>query len=266
MSVTPGISFLIRARNEQDILGECLDSLRQVWVPHEIILVLHRCTDASADIAHAAAAANPHLRVFSTDIQVSRPGFENLVTDVESPHGLTAFQNERLANQARHAWRFTWGADFVMTPEIAQWLNARYWGAPPLASTVVFSAVDDDGVTNVERYLHSHHFRFVKSWFWEDHYASGEIHQQLSGLRIPHRSSLHRPKAYWSDTPWFFDDDSDEAALLRTRYTALVDLVGPEPAGFAQASNPAAWPVIHACFSRRAEIEALGIEPLREVL
>jgi glycosyltransferase involved in cell wall biosynthesis len=53
MSTCVSISVVIAARNEEDVLGRCLDALRQTGRPEEleIVVVCNGCTDRTADVA-----------------------------------------------------------------------------------------------------------------------------------------------------------------------------------------------------------------------
>ena len=50
-----GISFIIKVRNEETTLEQCIRSLFPLTVPHEIIVILHCCTDRSKEIAETLA-------------------------------------------------------------------------------------------------------------------------------------------------------------------------------------------------------------------
>ena len=67
---SPGISFVVRARNEEATLPAGLQSLQKFTFPHEIIVVLHRCNDKSFEIARSF----PNTKVFEFDRPISRAG------------------------------------------------------------------------------------------------------------------------------------------------------------------------------------------------
>jgi glycosyltransferase involved in cell wall biosynthesis len=57
---TPKFSIIIPARNEERMIGQCLESIRTAAAGYadqvETIVVLNRCTDGTAEIAHAYGA------------------------------------------------------------------------------------------------------------------------------------------------------------------------------------------------------------------
>jgi glycosyltransferase involved in cell wall biosynthesis len=89
-----GISFIIRARNEEATLEESIRSLLEVTVPKEIIVILHLCTDSSQAIATRLASENSCIRVYTYDVEISRAGYETLATDTNSPHSLMTYYNK----------------------------------------------------------------------------------------------------------------------------------------------------------------------------
>jgi 1,2-diacylglycerol 3-beta-glucosyltransferase len=65
----PRVSVIVAARNEEDRIGACLESLLSLRYPRnllEIIIVDDRSTDATATIVRQHAAHNPHLRLVSS--------------------------------------------------------------------------------------------------------------------------------------------------------------------------------------------------------
>ena len=76
----PGISFILRARNEEAYLTQSLTSLLSLTIPHEIVIILHKCTDQSKDIALDAQAKGGQIRIYETDHSLSKAGYETLAT------------------------------------------------------------------------------------------------------------------------------------------------------------------------------------------
>lgn len=253
-----GISFLVRARNEEDLLGDCLESLSAVRVPYEVVVLLDRCTDGSERVAQVHARANPRIRIEKSSLPISRAGYETLCTDSRSPHSIVYVWNH-LFHSGRFSWRFQWDADFVMGADLTDWINDRTFVPSVHPYAVRFYATDNDGISNGQEYLTSHHFWFDKYWFWEKKHCLVDPIFEDTGLEIAHRTTLAAPKDYWSERPWFEESSDPEAALLRQRYETIVELCGPEPHGCARGSNPEAIPVIQRCMSLEKEIEAAGI-------
>ena len=108
-----GISFIVRIRNEEKVLARSIRSLVSLTIPHEIILILHQCTDKSPEIAATLATENPHVRILTYNHTVSRAGYETLATDASSDHSFVRYSNW-CREQARHPWMFRWDADFVI--------------------------------------------------------------------------------------------------------------------------------------------------------
>lgn len=261
MGYASGISFLVRARDEEDTLGDCLESLSAVQVPYEVRVLLDRCTDGSEQVAQVHARANPRIRIEKSDLPISRAGYETLCTDARSPHSIVYVWN-KLFHDARFSWRFQWDADFVMSDDLAEWINDRTFVPSESPYSIRFYATDLDGISNGQEYLTSHHFWFDKYWFWEQKcFSVGPLFED-TGLEIDHRSTLAAPKGYWSEPPWFESSPLTEAVVLRQRYETLVELCGPEPHGCAQGSNPESIPVIQRCLALENEIEEAGIRPV----
>ena len=121
-----GISFIVRIRNEEATLTRSVRSLISLTIPHEIVLILHRCTDRSPSIAFGLAKENPHVRIVTYDHVVSRAGYETLVTDAKSDHSFVQYSNW-CAEQAQYPWMFRWDADFVMTRPLLDYINLQEW-------------------------------------------------------------------------------------------------------------------------------------------
>ena len=244
-----GISFLVRIRNEEATLARSIRSLVCVTVPHEIILILHRCTDNSATIATTLAAENPHVRIVTYEHTVSRAGYETLVTDKESDHSFVRYSNW-CAEQTRYPWIFRWDADFVMMPALLGFINQQGW--TPQSLRIGLTAKNGTH-ENQEYYLYPSSARNKKHVFWE----MGEFTGDVPGLHLErefhviHLSELSDLKSYWREPPWFETDDSPEALIVRDRYRKLVDEFGPEPPGMARASNPACDALFMAIVSAR---------------
>ena len=116
---SPGISFVVRARNEEATLPASLQSLQNFTFPHEVIVVLHRCNDRSLEIARSF----PNTKVFEFDRPISRAGFETLITPVTSPHSIMSYC-EWAFSKGTHLWTFKWDADFIATPELVEFLGS----------------------------------------------------------------------------------------------------------------------------------------------
>ena len=118
-----GISFIVRARNEEATLEACLRSLKGLTIPYEIVLVLHMTTDNSRQIAKRLVEEGMPICIFHYDEPLSRAGYENLATDMESQHSMRTFSKWSF-EKAMCPWKFRWDADFIASPELIAKLNA----------------------------------------------------------------------------------------------------------------------------------------------
>ncbi len=60
----------IPVKNEEGRIAACLDALARQTVPiNKILLLLNNCTDGTAAVAHAAAAADPALRIMQVELE-----------------------------------------------------------------------------------------------------------------------------------------------------------------------------------------------------
>ena len=231
-----GISFIVRIRNEEATLARSIRSLISLTIPHEIVLILHRCTDKSADIAASLASENPHVRILTYDHAVSRAGYETLATDATSDHSFVRYSNW-CAEQARYSWMFRWDADFVMTHPLVDYINMQVWDPKNLR---IGLTAKNGTHENQEYYLHQSNVRNTKHVFWEMSGFPGDtvsFHLETI-MYVIHLSELSNLKPYWREPAWFETDHSPEALQVKERYDKLVAEFGPEPPGMARASNP----------------------------
>ena len=257
-----GISFIVRARNEERTLEACLRSLKALTIPYEIVLVLHMTSDRSKEIADALVKEGMPLVVFRYDKPLSRAGYETLVTDMESPHSMRTFSKWSF-DKAMCPWKFRWDADFIASPELIAKLNSREWVAPTNTTRIRIPAVSVDA-RNEECYLFAGEYEYRKYIFWEYTEFIGQLgYEHWTDATIEHASDLKEKKPYWSAEPWFLSDTSEEAQTLRTRYAALVAICGPEPHAQARASNPESDPVFFKVQQNEALLERIGISLTR---
>ena len=226
-----GISFIIRARNEPT-LEESIRSLLALTFPHEIIVILHRCTDGSADIV----AKYPQIRCFTYEHKLSRAGYELLATDKDSDHSFVAYTNFCFS-KARYRWTFKWDADFIASPGLISFLNTKTWTAE---NTIYRIAAKNSTPSNIEGYLSDCTQFYVKWVFWELPFYTWD-HREITldpSIYIDHCSELCVLKDYWKEEAWFNEASQDqEASQVRERIRRLTADFGPEPVGLARGSN-----------------------------
>lgn len=246
-----GISFIVRVRNEEETLEQSLQSLQGLTIPHEIIVILHRCTDRSKEIA-----SQFQVRIIEYEIPLSRAGLETMATDEDSVHSIVHY-NRWCFSHAQYVWIFRWDADFIATPELRSYLNERSW-TKPLENTKIYLNAKSDDIDNLEGYLTSGNFKHTKYVFWEFFDTSECWFRIDSDATIQHISSLSTLKPYWTEPPWY-EAETPEAEIVRTRMESIRKLVGDEPVGQARASDPRNWDTYSKCLSLTTAFEALGI-------
>ncbi len=253
----PGISFIVRVRNEERVLGQSLQSLQALTIPHEIVVVLHRCTDGSAEIARSF----PGLRIFEFDRPISRAGFETLVTPASSPYSLISFC-DWCFSKAEYLWCFKWDADHHATPDLIELLNERSWDDPK-PTRIRIPAVSEGLQPQLEPFLFNAGREYAKHIFWEFNKSifAPDVEEEIIPASITHASRLtdEHMKSYWRERPWFERSGEAEAADLRRKYDALVRLVGPEPLGLARALNPICDEYETTVRLNEAKLDAEGI-------
>jgi glycosyltransferase involved in cell wall biosynthesis len=238
-STIPGVSFVCRVKNEEAVLEKSIMSLSGLKIPFEIIVVLNNCTDQSNAIAMKCQQSIPCIQIHKYDYQLSRAGFENLVTPVDSNHSFASYSNWCFS-KAQYQWKFKWDADFIASDELIQFFNddLHFVQNYPWATVIRLPAVNEDA-SNAEKYLFNCLESYVKYIFWEVPVFVGEgmVNVELPH-KIRHESSLKCLKTYWREKPWFYTSDELEAAELVRKYEIVVSILGAESEGSCRASNP----------------------------
>lgn len=264
-----GISFIVRIRDEEDILEESIRSLFEIHVPHEILLILHMCKDRSKEIAEKLASENPNIRVLEYLTPISRAGYETFCTNKDSPHSIMTYYTW-CYNQSIYPWKFKWDADFIASPELTEYINSCGWSENTTKShELFFIARSPEGYENTERYIVSGKFSFQKFWFWEFIEMESPILKIQTGVVFEHKSSLSCKKKYWTHTPWFLDssylsshpEHYTEAITVLNRYVKLLEICGPEPNGQARASNPDSANIFMTVQQNIERLKQAGIDP-----
>jgi len=236
-----GISFIVRVHNEENILEKSIRSLFSLTFPHEIVIILHLCTDRSLDITKQLVAENPKIRYITYDYELSRAGYENLATDSTSKHSLITYVNFCMG-QGKYIWKFKWDSDFIASPKLIDFLNSKEWKKENAMYSIL---AKNSSTNNWEGYLMGCLLTYKKHIFWEvPFYNINRVRHSLSDTQyIEHASELSDMKPYWNDKPWYQKEDSDEARLVQDRINKLTDNFGKEPIGMARASNKICNPI-----------------------
>jgi glycosyltransferase involved in cell wall biosynthesis len=228
-----GISFIVRAHNEEATLFQSVSSLFGVLLAYEVVLILNACTDNSTQIAAALQQANPAVRVFTYDPVLSRPGYETLATDEESPHSLSAYYNWSL-KQARYRWVVKWDADFVMTPTLLNYIN----NINLLETQIVrMGAVNLDGDVEYNDYMSSCLGGYKKDVFWEMPGYTWGCAKITINATIQHLSRRDELKAYWMRPGWYTQESSEEAHAVLQRVRDLEHRFGEMPVGLVRSER-----------------------------
>ena len=239
-----GISFLVKSC-EEPTLTESVTSLQRIRVPHEIILVIHHCMGApynstSMEFARTLQRENPdHIKIVEYDIQISRPGYETLVTPATAHHSLIRYHNWAL-NLTNYKWVAKWDADFIMTPALFDWIHANpsVWSR---TNEVIYLDAKNEQTVETHPYFSSCVTHYLKDVFYE--MAHQQIipethvqHRLPATIFIYHKSDYAHVKPYWLITPWFMKENSAEALSIRMRYQYVLNRYGPFP-GYARSGN-----------------------------
>jgi glycosyltransferase involved in cell wall biosynthesis len=233
-----GISFIIRVRNEEANLDQCIRSLSKLTIPYDVHVILHMCTDRSLEIAEKIQTEGFPVHIHTYDYPISRAGYEYLVTNKDSPHSMTEYTRWSISKSTR-VWTFRWDADFTASDNLIQYLNEKTWETPTVSTQYKIHYVAEDA-QDKENYLFSGNYEYSKYMFWEYIQLLGE-HQTLEFPKeayICHNSILTNKKSYWNDPSWFSVDSSEEAIELQRRYNILLHICGPEPNAQARSKCP----------------------------
>lgn len=232
-----GISFLVRVHNEERTLEKSIKSLTSLKIPHEIIIILHNCTDSSEEIAYRLQQSNSRIKIYKYNYKLSKAGYETLCTDANSVHSLSFYLNWCLS-KCKLNWKFKWDADFIISDPLMDYLNNELNN---LNNFKIRIAAINSTSKNCEFYLSDNLEKYIKYYFWElPMYKSETKSIKLpDNICIFHDSELSDMKPYWKQTPWFKEENSEEAKIVNARLEQLILQFGVEPDGMARASNPA---------------------------
>lgn len=234
----PGVSFLVKIHNEETTLETSIRSLFGLLITYEIILILHRCTDASTRIALRLQAEQPTLiRILTYNATVARPGYETLVTEAASPHSLPTYYNWA-HQQRRYLWTAKWDADFVATPALRTYLNtADVWHLP---HQLIWLGATSSTHTEYHSYFTSCLSHYRKDIFYEApvfRFDPSKHVRHMPPVHIQHLSSVSHLKDYWWDPPWFDQETSEEATIAKERYNRLIVEFGMPPVGMGRSGD-----------------------------
>lgn len=244
-----GISFVIRARNEEVTLEKCIRSLFALTIPYEIVVVLHLCTDRSKEIVEALQRENERIRIYEFDVEVSKPGYETLATDADSVHSFVRYSTWCI-KQAKRPGIFRWDADFVASEGLLTFLNGQTWERRYARYLI---ETRNSTYSHRELYLICHLTHFIKYLFWENphflQYVGSSPDDLPDDAYIDHVSEVSEVKQFWKRVPWYETEDSDEARTVKDRIARLTADFGEEPHAMARAGYKACDPIQNAILS-----------------
>jgi glycosyltransferase involved in cell wall biosynthesis len=240
---TGGISFILRARNEQNYITEALSSLESINIPYQIIAILHSCTDRTKELVQKAAKHQP-ITIYETNLSLSRAGFENLITPASNPHSLTSFYNWCFS-KGKYYFTCKFDADFRLSPALVAFINNELpIHKSPFDEPICYaiSCMLSPAIVNTEIYMFNCLLEYRKHVFWELPYFFNSAKTiTLSSEKVIWSIPPSILKPYWRQTPWFQTEDP----VLCQKFKVLTDLLGEEQTGLARASNQACnelWP------------------------
>jgi glycosyltransferase involved in cell wall biosynthesis len=230
-----GISFIVRVRNEENNIEECIRSLFNLTIPHEINIILHCCTDNTESIVKKLSEEKSNINIYKYDKKLSRAGYENLATDETSEHSFVKYSNYCFKT-GKYFWLFKWDADFIASSGLIVFLNSKSWDYENTRYTIQYKMKSS---VSAEIYLFCPFLHYTKHLFWEVIVYNSSTNYVLDdNCFIYHNSELDKVKSYWFDEPWYITEDSDEARVVKKRIEQLTQDFGKEPAGMARALNP----------------------------
>jgi hypothetical protein len=256
MSKPAGISFIVRCRNEEDNIERCITSLALLEVPHEIVVILHQCTDGSSEIVDQLKQEGGYpIRLFTYPSDVSRAGYETLITPAYSSHSIMAYSN-MCFSRAEYNHTMKWDADFTASHSLIRELNDLPLSDAPVVYNIA-AVLGANGPHNREPYLTNCLKAFGKHVFWEvPQYRSAPQYKDLDGEIWTLDNTVL--KDYWRFTPWFMQTDTYDSTL-RQQFERANRILGTEPIGMARASQPECEDIYLRAIALEHELNLEGI-------
>lgn len=253
-----GISFIVRCRNEQKYIERCITSLKKVKIPHEIVVILHNCTDNSRSIVERLKSEGYPIRIFEYHVKTSRAGLETLVTPINHSHSLMTYYNFCFS-KARYNWIMKWDADFKSTRSLLHFLNNELdiKEKDPIRYHLG-CRLGHNRTINREPYLTNALAEYYKYYFWEVP-AYMKKYSEITLNKVYIRSlSTRKIKEYWHSKPWFMERETYDDELAR-KYNQVIELLGPEPLAMARASNKASHKIFYLVGDNEDKLKKLGV-------
>lgn len=252
----PGISFVVRCHNEQDTIFDCLNSLNGITVPYEVVVFLHRCTDSSKQIVEGLKDQGFPVRIYEYDLEISRAGYETLVTAVNDPHSIMSYYNFCF-DKANYNWLVKWDADFKASGGLINFFNSLDISDKNPTSYRITAMLGDKPTS--EPYMNNCLIEYTKYFFWETpRFLSGMISKTAPDDALIHSVPVSVIKNYWYNSPWFVKPESHEQEIIN-KLRIIEERYGKEPAGFARSCNQELDGVFFAIKNDEELLKQLGI-------
>lgn len=264
----PGISFILRANNEENTIGMALESLKQLTIPYEVNVVLNSCTDDTETEVKHKMKSGQNINLFYYPFQLGKTGLENQCTPANSVHSTVWLLNWMLL-KGKYEFTFRWDADFIMTSTLAKELEQIKNNIAVYNISAIFP---NNGHKNTEPYLWSNYLypRYARYSLWHMAYfqlPSPKVYN-LQGTII-HDSPLTQIKDYWNKPPWWDSEDRPETEEMvkksREKYLKLTSLV-PECTTRGRASCPETEKLVAALYQQTGKIEIEEIVDLKDFI
>ena len=247
------LSFVMRIHNEEETLKESVQSLYKLNFPFEIVLILHRCTDNSFEIANKLkkeideAIFHVQIKIVIDNVQISRAGLETFITPSKSIHSFVNYTT-RSFSHATSLWKIKWDGDFVATDSFIHYLNEHSERFKSFIPQVIrVNAVFNNGHKQREYWGSNCLLKYGKQYFWE---IPIWTHKFVNTWEFPdhvtflHKTTLESPKDYWCKKPWFLNDNIEkESKELKNKWEEVLEKLNINdfekmPIGIARACNP----------------------------
>lgn len=251
----PGISFILRCRNEEKLLAMSIESLKDLSVPYEIVIILHRCTDGSKQVAEKYKKLGYPIRIYEYEQEASRAGYETLVTPGTHQASLVTYYSFCMS-KADFNWVFKWDADFTATKELMEKLGQLDLGLKK--PTRIYIKCMLDKVAHYESYLFNALLHYKKYVFWEVPIFPDGVKRQYFKGELIKSVPIKVTKGYWLHEPWFLAKETYDAGLA-VKYRLVTVIGGRERVGMARASNPELRKPFFAIMKNKKLLKKAGI-------
>jgi len=221
---------MLRCRNEEQYLQQSLESLKQIKAPHEIIIILHLCTDGSEKIAIEMSKTMP-IKIYKYNIEISRAGYQTLITPANNPHSLSTYYNW-CYKKCTMNWLFKWDADMKCSNKLANFLNSININEQNLIQYRISCYDKTTNHCNYEPYLSNAITKYTKHIFWEipSFTNSTKCIELDKEIQIINMNPPKVIKKYWKKNKWFKNDKH-----FMKKYNLLTNLYGIESCAMARS-------------------------------